>query len=397
MFQKIKNFLNLKIVRVLFKMILTIIASFLSYILAVMLPLFLTLAISFKLNTVLTYISALLFPTLIIPLIHVKSKKKVLKLWTIGFGIYITCICINIGIIKYDEKITIDTNININCNEYLPFEKDSKIVKLGYDASLKLKDNLPILDGAAAVFPVYSAFVNATYPNTVTVGDDVFKYNNTVRGYNLLAEKKTDIFFGAYPSKEQIEYAKENNTEFEYTKIGSEAFVFFVHKDNPVDNLTKEQLQGIYSGKITNWKEVSGKNEEIVAFQRNQGSGSQSMLIRFMEGIEIMEAPTEQVNDFMVGIINKVSNYKNKTSSIGFSFRYYLEGIIQNPDVKTLSVDGIKPTIENIKSGKYSSITPLYAVTYKGNENANVQRFLDWVLSSEGQEIIEKTGYVGVK
>ena len=335
-------------------------------------------------------------PGLFLPLIYAKKKKKVLKIWCIFVIVLAICLGINIGIVKYDESITINTNPNINTSEYLPFTNNSKIVKLDYEASLKLKDNLPIVDGAAAVFPVYSAFVNAVYPNTTTLNDGVFEYNNTVRGYRLLGEKRIDIFFGAYPSEEQIETAKENNTEFEYTKIGTEAFVFFVHKDNPVTSLTADQIRKIYSGEITNWKEVGGKNEEIVAFQRNEGSGSQSMLIRFMDGKKIMKAPTEQVNDMMSGIIEQVSNYRNKTNSIGFSFRYYLEGIIKNPDVKMVSIDGISPTVENIKNGSYPITTSLYAVTYKDNPNENVNKLIKWVLSKEGQEIIEKTGYVGV-
>ena len=107
---------------------------------------------------------------------------------------------------------------------------------------------------------------------------------------------------------------------------------------------------GYTDGEITNWKEVGGKNEPIVAFQRNEGSGSQSMLKRFMGDTPIMTPPTEQVNDFMVGIIDQVANYKNKSNSIGFSFRYYVEGIIQNPDIKMISIDGVGPTVENIKN-----------------------------------------------
>ncbi|WP_279401693.1 substrate-binding domain-containing protein [Piscibacillus salipiscarius] len=64
------------------------------------------------------------------------------------------------------------------------------------------------------------------------------------------------------------------------TPIGREAFVFFVHADNPVDSLKVEEIQGIYSGNITNWKEVGGEDVEIRAFQRPEGSGSQTMLKR---------------------------------------------------------------------------------------------------------------------
>ncbi len=388
-----KSFFKNKVVRILLKLILTAIVVFVSWIIGFIL---LLLCSSSGVIDILTFCSTLVIPGLLLPLIYFKNKKKVVKIWAIFVLALAIGLGINIGIIKYDESITINTSPNINTSEYLPFTNNTKIVKLDYEASLKLKDNLPIVDGAAAVFPVYSAFVNAVYPNTTTLNDGVFEYNNTVRGYRLLGEKRIDIFFGAYPSDTQIEDAKENNTEFEYTKIGTEAFVFFVHKDNPVTSLTADQIRRIYAGEITNWKEVGGKNEEIVAFQRNEGSGSQSMLIRFMDGKKIMKAPTEQVNDMMSGIIERVSNYKNKTNSIGFSFRYYLEGIIKNPDVKMVSIDDVAPTVENIKNGRYPITTSLYAVTYKDNPNANVDKLINWVLSNEGQEIIEKTGYVGI-
>lgn len=380
--------------KIIFKLILTVGALFASYIVAIYLLLILG---SSKINIVSTIWSAILLPSLLLIFIHSKNKKRDLKRWGIFLLLFFIVLGINIAINKHEESITIKTNVNIDCNEYLPFKEETKIVKLGNEASLKLTDNLPRIDGAAAVFPVYSAFVNATYPNTVSLNDGVFEYNNTVKGYSLLAQKETDIFFGGFPSEDQINYATEQGTEFEYTEIGKDAFVFFVHKDNPVESLTQEQIKKIYSGEITNWKDVGGKDEEIVAFQRNEGSGSQSMLKRFMAETPIMEAPTEQVNDFMVGIIDKVSDYKNKTNSIGFSFRYYMEGIIKNPNVKILKIDGIEPNIENIKKGNYPITSYLYAVSYKNNDNENVQKLLDWVLSKEGQEIIEKTGYVGIK
>ena len=350
-------------------------------------------SILFKIATCMSYF---VVPLLLIPLLLKKHMKKMYVI----VGVYILLMILLFGIsivnIKNEERLEIRTDVNINVDEYLPFDVNSKIVKLGHKASLNLTDNLPVVDGAAAVFPVYSAFVNAVYPDTVKLHTAPFLYTNTSNGYIALANKAEDIFFGAYPSKEQIMYAESVGTKFEYTKIGSEAFVFFVNKDNPVDELTEKQIKGIYSGKITNWKEVGGKDEKIIAFQRNKGSGSQSMLKRFMGTEDIMEAPKEEVNEFMVGIIEQVANYKNYSGAIGFSFRYYLEGIIQNDNVKMIKVNGVKPDKENIANGKYKITTPLYAVTYEGNNNPNVKKLIDWVLSEEGQEIIEKTGYVGI-
>lgn len=344
------------------------------------------------------WMSVLILP-LAIPLLWLKKKKAYL----ISYISFVVCTTILFttqkGIDLYNDAITIDVTPNIQVEEYLPFDEDSKIVKIDsqlLDFEGLPKEQLPRIDGATAAFPVYSAFVHAVYPETTQLDDGVFNYFNTVGGYYNLAERTTDVFIGAYPSKEQIEFAKEQNTEYVYTQIGSEAFVFFVHKDNPIESLTTEQIKGIYSGKITNWSEVGGNNEPIVPFQRPEGSGSQSMLIRIMGDTPIVEPDTQSLVDGMGGIIEEVADYKNKSTSIGFSFRYYVEGIIQNPDIKMIAIDDVFPSKENIKNGAYPFIASVYAVTYKGNPNENVQKLIDWMLSEEGQYIIEETGYVGI-
>lgn len=400
-FEKIPKFLQGGTVKVLLKLAATAAVLFASAVGGFLLFLYMTMA---QVHAVLAYVSLLLMPALLLPLIWCRKRMRVLAGWGIFAGVFVIALGINLGWNAYDESITVNTTPNINVYEYLPFEENSKIVRLENEASLRFRetDDLPVLDGAAAVFPVYSAFVNAVYPDSTelvqgkTETVSPFRYNNTVAGYSFLAERETDIFFGAYPSEEQIAYAEEQGTHFVYTPIGADAFVFFVHKDNPIDSLTAEQIRKIYSGEITNWKEVGGKNEKIAAFQRNRGSGSQSMLIRFMGDTPIMDPPTELVNDLMSGIVEKVSQYRSTTAAIGFSYRYYMEGIIQNPDIKLIAIDGIAPTAENIASGSYPITGPLYAVTYKEQKNPNVQKLLAWICSAEGQKIITRTGYAGL-
>ena len=148
------------IMKIIIKILLTVGTIYLSLIVGLYLSIFLSIA---NINIFSIIWSVLLLPSFLLFLIYSQKKKKFLKFWGINLLLFLIVFGINFGINKYEEYITIDTNVNINCQEYLPFEKESKIVKLDHEASLKLKDNLPRVDGAAAVFPVYSAFVNATF------------------------------------------------------------------------------------------------------------------------------------------------------------------------------------------------------------------------------------------
>ena len=172
-----------------------------------------------------------------------------------------------------------------------------------------------------------------------------------------------------------------------------EAFVFFVNEDNPVSHLSTQQIKDIYHGDITNWQEVGGENKDILAFQRPERSGSQAMMTYFMGDIPLKEPLQYEYISGMSGIISDTAQYNGEKDAIGYTFRYFLEGLHQEEDVKILSVDGVEPTTENIKNQTYPISTYLYCVTLKSNQKENVKKLKDYLLSSQGQYIIEKTGY----
>ena len=206
------------------------------------------------------------------------------------------------------------------------------------------------------------------------------QYQNTIRGFNAVVDGSTDLFFTAHPNAEQMQYAEEQGVELEIVPIGMEAFIFFVNADNPVEDLTTDQIRAIYRNEITNWNEVGGPNRMINPVTRVTGSGSQSMMDRFME-------------DNMLTRRNPLSIFGG---SIGYSFRYYLTGLVGNDGVKMLSVNGIYPDAENIRNGTYPLTANFYVVYRSDNDNPNVTRLVDWLLSEEGQSMIEQTGYVGL-
>ena len=153
----------------------------------------------------------------------------------------------------------------------------------------------------------------------------------------------------------------------------------------------------VHHGDITNWKEVGGKNQTIRAFQRPKNSGSQTMMEYFMGDISMKEPETYEIVDAMTGVIEEVAQYANEAGAIGYSFRYFLEGLNQEKNVKILSVDGVYPTMENIESGAYPQTGSVCLITRKNETNPYVQKMKEFILSEDGQYIIRQTGYAGLE
>ena len=204
------------------------------------------------------------------------------------------------------------------------------------------------------------------------------------------------MIFSAPPSKKQLADAAKLKLTCKITPFAREAFVFFVPSTNPVSNLTQEQIRGIYSGKITNWKALGGPDLAIKPFQRNEGSGSQTMLQKIMGSTPIMPPLKEDRLGGMGDIINDVANYRNTKDAIGFTFRFFSTEMFKNGSVKLLSVDGVEPTVENIRNGTYPFIADCCIITVKPR-NEKVRKIVDFMFSPAGVELIEKVGYVPVE
>jgi phosphate transport system substrate-binding protein len=283
----------------------------------------------------------------------------------------------------------------VELSEYHPDNPESKIVILPERANLRLTSSLPLLDGATALYPVYAALARAVYePNSWA---EVVACSNTPEAYQALIAGKKDIIFVAAPSAKQEEAAYRAGVELYLTPIGKEAFVFLVGKTNPLTNLTLQQVRNIYSGKISRWKTLGWKEGgEIIAFQRPEGSGSQSTLQKLMGELPIRR-PQLLPNKSLLGnqsMMQQVSLWwQGRQPALGFSFRYFAATMLVNPEAKLLNINGVAPTIENIAQQKYPLTSNFYAVT-RGEPKGEAKEFIAWILSTQGQEIIEKTGYV---
>lgn len=296
-------------------------------------------------------------------------------------------------------------------SQYMVYSQPGKLAALDHPAAFQIQDeaDMPVMDGAEACYPLYAAAAKAVYQDIAQIEADwadsgesawtngkIVTFTNTVVGFERLIEGDVDLFFGARPSADQLTYAAEQGVELEITPIGREAFVFFVEEDEPVDGLTQDQLRAIYHGDVTDWSQVGGRAGEIAAFQRPAGSGSQTMMEYFMGEVSLKEPQTYETVGSMEGVIRHVAQYANQRGALGYSFRYFIQGLSQEKGVKLLAVDGVTPDLAHIEDGSYPLTVPLCLVTRKDDPNPNVGKMIDFFLSLDGQTLVRETGYGGL-
>ena len=122
-----------------------------------------------------------------------------------------------------------------------------------------------------------------------------------------------------------------------------------------------------------------------------------------MDGLPLIEPEQEDRVSAMDGIIRQVANYRNYSNALGFSFRFYATEMVTDNQIRLLALNGVEPTKETIRDGTYPISSEFYAVTASPTGqpapeeyDAELSAFLDWILSEQGQKIIEKTGYVAL-
>lgn len=256
------------------------------------------------------------------------------------------------------------------------------------------EENYPKVDGSIATLPLAEAF-KANFTG-MDIKDVELIHSNTHNAYLNLINGDVDLILVTYPSNEEKEQAQKNGIELEIIPIAKDAFVFFVSTDNSIENLTLDQIQNIYAGKIKNWKEVGGENEIIEAYQKPDSSVSQiGMQNLVMKGKKMMSPITETVSQNMSDIVNVISDYNNSKRSIGYSYYYYATNMYTTNKMKLLAIDGVDPTYENIKTGLYSLQTEYYAIIRKSEEpSSDVRKLLNTMKSERGQDIVKEVGYV---
>ena len=256
-------------------------------------------------------------------------------------------------------------------------------------------DSYPRMDGSLACVPLCEAVaMEVTGCSEEEAEATLDDFSNTNPCYLHLAEGERDILLAYEPAQETVD-ALMDYPALDMEPVGKDALVFLVNDKNPVESVTREQLIGIFTGEITNWKEVGGNDQEIKAFRRPETSGSQTLMRLLLIGDKEMVDERLETVSTMDGIISRMTDYDNSSNALGYSVFYYASAMFQQPGLKFLKVDGVEPSNETIASGEYPLVNAFYCVT---NEQSSEEAIAirDWLTGGQGQRFVEECGYVPV-
>jgi phosphate transport system substrate-binding protein len=261
---------------------------------------------------------------------------------------------------------------------------------------------LTILALTAAALPALAA--ELTYVGSSTIGTGVLKagaaeafekktgirfasvdISGSGKGIQALLDGKTSLAGASRPLKPE-----EKKAKLVGTTIGYDAIAVFVHKDNPVKNLTKEQLKGIFTGAVKNWKEVGGKdapitpNTEILTGKRATVEMFQELVLdgaAYGKGFKEIDLPRDQIVD--------LSATPDGICSVSLGLLAAVPADVK-ARVKPVAVNGVEATNQNVRSGAYLISRPLLLVT-QGLAKGEAKEFISFMLSAEGQAIVGRS------
>lgn len=281
-----------------------------------------------------------------------------------------------------------------------PPAADTPVPTPAPDQFVFTRANFPRLDGSTATVPLGQAVASVLLGESRESVDDLIHFNKTSSAYYNLVDGTADLLLVAEGGEDSYAYRDSNAKTWRMEPIAAETLVFFVNADNPVENLTLDQVREIYSGRITNWSQVGGSDAPIQAYQRPTGGGSQAIMDKEVMGDLPMMAPAnaDYVVASMEGIIQAVRAWDDQPDAIGYTVYYYASDMGMADGLKLLSIDGVSPTDETIRDGSYPIHTAYYAVMDAETPADSPTGILfDWLLSQEGQNLIAHEGYVSVK
>lgn len=223
---------------------------------------------------------------------------------------------------------------------------------------------------------------------------DYVKTSQTHNSFINVIDKSSDIALTARRmSSDEKAYAEAKGITLFETPIALDAFIFILNPKNSVSSLSTRQIQDIYTGKITNWKEVGGSDAAINPYVQNVNSGSQELMESLvMKELQIATFPEELVSSMMMAF----SSVRFNNNGICYTVYYYKESMVRDDTgVKHIAVDGVYPDKNTIANKSYPYTTEVYAVIRSDlDKNSMGYKLYELLQTKAGKNVIEESGYI---
>ena len=244
------------------------------------------------------------------------------------------------------------------------------------------------IEGSTTVLPIAQASAES-FMNYNKGVDISVRGGGSGVGIASLLEGTCDIADASRAIKsKEIKRAKEKGINPVAHVVAMDGIAVIIHpKNKKINALTREQIQDIYTGKISNWSEVGGKKKKIVVVSRDSASGTFEAFNKLALKKEKVR-PDALLNASNRAVITTVSKTKGAIGYVGLGY--------VNSSVKPVTVNGIECTKSTVLSGAYPLSRPLYMYT-NGEPKGVTKKFIDFVLGSQGQKLAEEAGFVSLK
>jgi ABC-type phosphate transport system substrate-binding protein len=258
----------------------------------------------------------------------------------------------------------------------------------GYDSDIQLMEYALQAESPNKLDTRLADFVNVA----------LVKNESTHLAYLNIVDGKTDLAIIARPPiPDEIEYATQKEVPLEVVPCAKDALIFLVHGSNDIGSLTVEQVRQMYSGKVTGWSQVGGKQGMIKAYRRPEDSGSEPWMKSLVMQGEAMspKVSNDLIGQLMSDIFLKVSE---EPFGIAYSLWYYEQYMLGTSETRTLRINDVEPTFESIRDGTYPLVGDV-VIVMRANTLANspTRRLRDWLLTPEGQSVVVQSGYALVR
>jgi len=222
------------------------------------------------------------------------------------------------------------------------------------------------------------------------------RHTNTHPSYVNLIQRKVELVIAARePSDDEIVLARQRGVEIKTLPIARDALEFVIFWTNPVESLSIEQVRDVYSGGITNWADLEGQRGTIKPYRRDRNSGSEEKMKKLvMKGLATIGAQARTAS----GMFGPFTEITFNEGGIAYTAHYYERYMVNKSGVKIVAINNVMPSKETIANGAYPIVTEVVVAHLSDlPKESAAAKIRDWLLTTQGQEVVAESGYVPIK